>query len=84
MSSGEIAVLSLIIAAFAVFSVTLAWASRDGSRTADKASRADKRHPATLPTNVNSGTSSIHLRDCAALTPGRAYLPCQVLAAFSG
>lgn len=46
MSPGEVVVLSLIIAAFAVFAVTLAWVSWGSSRTTDKVSRVGTRHPA--------------------------------------
>jgi hypothetical protein len=62
MSPGEIAILSLIIAVFIVFAVTLGWVSWDDSRTVDKDSRVDKRHPVTLPTNnnVNSSTPSVN------------------------
>ena len=51
MSLGEIAVLSLIIAAFVAFGSTIAWVSWDSSRAADTVSRVDTRHPANRIAN---------------------------------
>jgi len=50
MTLGEIAVLSLIIAAFLVFGVTLAWVSRD-ARTTDRVSRRITHDPTAHSAN---------------------------------